>query len=176
MEEVRASVKKGSGISSLDQLAGKNVAVTTGSTSVTLLRKLDKDKGLNMTVMMTKDNAECIMLLENARADACVADGQILAAGISRLRTPEQYEILTQPLSVEPIAIMFKKEAPEFKKAFDAKVKAMASSGEVAKLYEKWFTQPIPPSNRAINLPASAATKAAWANPTDKPLEEYQVN
>jgi len=49
----------------------------------------------------------------------------------------------------------------------------MAKSGEVAKLYDKWFMQPIPPSNTKVGLPASEATKAAWANPTDKPLEEY---
>jgi len=52
-------------------------------------------------------------------------------------------------------------------------VRAMAKSGEVAKLYDKWFMQPIPPANTKVNLPASEATKAAWANPTDKPLEEY---
>lgn len=173
MEEVRAAVKKGSGISKLDQLAGKNVAVTTGSTSVTLLRKLDKEKGLNLNAMMTKDNAECVMLLESGRVDACVADGQILAAGISRLRAPEQFSLVEQPLSIEPIAIMFRKDSPEFKAAFDAKMKAMAASGEVAKLYEKWFMQPIAPHNRAINLPASAATKTAWAAPNDKPLEAY---
>ena len=49
----------------------------------------------------------------------------------------------------------------------------MAKSGEVAKLYDKWFMQPIAPANRPVGLPPSDATKAAWANPTDKPLEEY---
>lgn len=173
VEEVRAAVKKNGSISKLEQLAGKNVAVTTGSTSVTLLRKLDKDKNLGLNAMLTKDNAECVMLLESGRADACVADGQILAAGISRLRAPEQFSIVEQPLSMEPIAIMYRKDSPAFKTVFDSKVKAMAASGEVEKLYEKWFMQPVPPSNRAINLPASTATKAAWAAPTDKPLEAY---
>ena len=55
----------------------------------------------------------------------------------------------------------------------DDSVRAMAKSGDVAKLYDKWFLQPIPPANTKVNLPASEATKAAWANPSDKPLEEY---
>ena len=55
----------------------------------------------------------------------------------------------------------------------DDSVRNIAKSGEAAKLYDKWFMQPIPPANTKVGLPASDATKAAWANPTDKPLEEY---
>ena len=69
---------------------------------------------------------------------------------------------------------MYRKDDPAFKKAVDDSVQArMIKSGEIAKLYDKWFMQPIPPTNTKVNLPASDATKAAWANPNDKPLEEY---
>jgi len=100
-------------------------------------------------------------------------DGQILAGLISKAKNPGDFAIVGEPLSVEPIAIMYRKDDPAFKKAVDDSVRAMAKSGEVAKLYDKWFMQPIPPGNTKVNLPASDATKAAWANPTDKPLEEY---
>ena len=73
----------------------------------------------------------------------------------------------------EPIAIMYRKDDPAFKKAVDDSVRNMIKSGEVAKLYDKWFMQPIPPSNTKVGLPPSDATKAAWANPNDKPAEEY---
>ncbi len=173
MEEVRTAVRKTSGITQVAQLKGKSVAATTGATSVTLLRRLSRDKGIEFNVLMAKDNAECLILLESGRADACVADGQILAAGLSRLRDSAQYAIVGEPLSVEPIAIMLNKKSPEFKKLFDTQIRDMAASGEVAVLYDKWFVKPIPPINVAINLPASDATRAAWANPSEKPLEEY---
>lgn len=175
VEEVRTAVKKSSGIDKLEDLAGRTIAATSGTTSITLVRKLDKEKNLNTNLLMAKDNAECILLLDTGRVDACIADGQILAAGISRLRTPGDYHIVGAPLNVEPIAIMFNKTSPEFKTLFDAKIREMAASGEVARIYDKWFMQPIAPHNRAINLPPSAATQRAWANPTDKPMEDYQL-
>ena len=120
-----------------------------------------------------KDHSDSFLLLESGRADAFVMDGQILAGLISKAKNPADFKIVGEPLSVEPIAIMYRKDDPAFKKVVDDSVRAMAKSGEVAKLYDKWFMQPIPPANTRVNLPASDATKAAWANPTDKPLEEY---
>lgn len=173
VEEVRMAVAANSGSKELDDLKGKTIAATTGTTSVTLLRKQDRERNLGLNVLMAKDNAECILLLDSGRAAACVADGQILAAGISRLRNPDNYAIVGTALSVEPIAIMLNKHSPKFKQAFDEKVKAMIASGEVSKIYDKWFMQPVPPATRAINLPPSAATQAAWANPNTNPVEAY---
>ncbi len=76
-------------------------------------------------------------------------------------------------LSVEPIAIMIRKDDPAFKKAVDDSIAAQIKSGDLAKTYDKWFMQPIPPANTKVGLPASDATKAAWASPNDKPVEEY---
>ena len=175
MEEVKTAVGANSGITSVEQLAGKNVAATAGATSVTLLRRFARDKNIEMNVLVAKDNAECLIMLESDRAQACVADGQILATGIARLRDPAKFKIVGEPFNVEPIGIMMNKESPEFKKLFDAQIRSMAASGEVAKLYDKWFMQPIPPNGITVNMPASASTKAAWANPSDKPMEAYQT-
>ena len=46
-------------------------------------------------------------------------------------------------------------------------------SGEIAKLWDKWFLQPIPPKNTKVGYAVSASTKEAWANPNDKPMEDY---
>lgn len=173
VEEVRFAVPSNSGVKELEDLKGKTVAATTGATSVTLLRKYDREKNLDLKVLMAKDNAECILLVDAGRAAACVADGQILATGISRLRNPDDYVIVGKPLNVEPIAIMLNKHSPKFQHAFDEKIKAMIASGEVAKIYDKWFMQPVPPATRAINLPPSAATQAAWAKPNTDPVEAY---
>jgi len=173
VEEVRIAVKANSGINNIAGLNGKTVATTTGTTSVQLLRKNKRAQGMDFKELNGKDHSDSFLLLESGRADAFVMDGQILAGLISKAKNPADFKIVGEPLSVEPIAIMYRKDDPAFKKAVDDSIRNMAKSGEVAKLYDKWFMQAIPPANTKVNLPASEATKAAWANPSDKPLEEY---
>jgi glutamate/aspartate transport system substrate-binding protein len=173
VEEVRIAVKANGGITGIAGLNGKTVATTTGTTSVQLLRKNKRAQGMDFKELNGKDHSDSFLLLESGRADAFVMDGQILAGLISKAKNPAEFKIVGEPLSVEPIAIMYRKDDPAFKKLVDDSVRAMAKSGEAAKLYDKWFLQPIPPSNTKVGLAASEATKAAWANPTDKPLEEY---
>jgi glutamate/aspartate transport system substrate-binding protein len=173
VEEVRIAVKANSGITSIAQLNGKNVATTTGTTSVQLLRKHERATGVDFKEIFGKDHADSFLLLESGRADAFVMDGQILAGNIAKAKNPADFKIVGEVLSVEPIAIMLRKDDPAFKKAVDDSIIAMMKSGEIAKLYDKWFMQPIAPANTKVGLPASEATKAAWANPNDKPVEEY---
>ena len=173
VEEVRIAVKANSGITSISQLNGKNVATTTGTTSVQLLRKHERATGVDFKEVFGKDHADSFLLLESGRADAFVMDGQILAGNIAKSKNPADFRIVGEVLAVEPIAIMLRKDDPAFKKAVDDSIIAMVKSGEVAKLYDKWFMQPIPPANTKVGLPASEATKAAWANPNDKPMEDY---
>ena len=173
VEEVRIATKAASGITSIAQLNGKKVATTTGTTSVQLLRKHERGAGVNFEEVFGKDHAESFLLLESGRADAFVMDGQILAGNIAKSKAPGDFKIVGEVLSVEPIAIMIRKDDPAFKKAVDDSIKAMMKSGEIAKLYDKWFVQPIPPSNTRVGLPATEATKAVWATPNDKPVEEY---
>ncbi|WP_294765137.1 transporter substrate-binding domain-containing protein [uncultured Rhodoferax sp.] len=173
VEEVRIAVKANSGITSIAQLAGRNVATTTGTTSVQTLRKHERATGVDFKEVFGKDHADSFLLLESGRADAFVMDGQILAGNIAASKAPNDYKIVGEVLSVEPIAIMIRKDDPAFKKLADDTVTALAKSGELAKIYDKWFMQPIPPKNARVGLPASESTKAAWANPNDKPAEDY---
>ena len=173
VEEVRIAVKANSGITSISQLAGKNVATTTGTTSVQLLRKHERATGVDFKEVFGKDHADSFLLLESGRADAFVMDGQILAGNIATSKSPADYRIVGEVLNVEPIAIMIRKDDPALKKLADDTVKDMIKTGELARLYDKWFVQPIPPKNTRVGLPASEATKAAWANPNDKPAEDY---
>ena len=173
VEEVRIAVKANSSITSIGQLNGRNVATTTGTTSVQLLRKHERATGVDFKEVFGKDHADSFLLLETGRADAFVMDGQILAGNIAKSKNPADYRIVGEVLSVEPIAIMIRKDDPAFKKAVDESIIAMIKSGDMAKAYDKWFVQPIPPSNTRVGLPASEATKAAWANPNDKPVEDY---
>lgn len=173
VEEVRMAVKANSGISSISQLNGKKVATTTGTTSVQTLRKHERANGVNFEEVYGKDHAESFLLLESGRADAFVMDGSILAANIAKSKNPADYKIVGEVLSVEPIACMLRKDDAAFKKAVDDSIKRQIQDGSLAKLYDKWFMQPIPPANAKIGLPLSEATKTAWANPNDKPMEDY---
>ncbi|MBP6223852.1 MAG: amino acid ABC transporter substrate-binding protein [Rhizobacter sp.] len=173
VEEVRIATKTSSGITGIAQLNGKKVATTTGTTSVQTLRKNERAGGINFDEVYGKDHADSFLLMESGRADAFVMDGQILAGLISKSKSPADFKIVGEVLSVEPIAIMFRKDDPEFKKVVDATIVGMMQSGELAKIYDKWFLQPIPPSNTRVGLPLSEATKAAWASPNDKPMEDY---
>ena len=173
VEEVRMVVKANSGITSIKDLNGKNVATTTGTTSVQTLRKNERAGGIDFKEVFGKDHADSFLLLETGRADAFVMDGSILAANISKSKSPADYKIVGEVLSVEPIACMLPKDDAAFKKAVDDSIKRQIKDGSLAKLYDKWFMQPVPPTNTKIGLPLSDATKAAWANPNDKPMEDY---
>jgi glutamate/aspartate transport system substrate-binding protein len=173
MEEVRIAVKANSGITSIAQLAGKKVATTTGTTSVQHLRKHERGANINFEEVFGKDHADSFLLLESGRADAFVMDGALLAGNIAKAKNPADFKIVGEVLSVEPIAIMYRKDDPAFKKAVDDSVKAMMASGEIAKVYDKWFVQAIPPANTKVGLPLADGTKAAWAAPNDKPMEDY---
>jgi glutamate/aspartate transport system substrate-binding protein len=173
VEEVRIAVKADSNITSIAQLANKKVATTTGTTSVQLLRKNERANGINFEEIFGKDHADSFLLLESGRADAFVMDGSILAGNIANSKNPKDFKIVGEVLSVEPIAIMIRKDDPDFKNAVDTSIKAMMKDGTIAKMYKQWFMEPIPPKGNRVGLELSENTKNAWANPNDKPAEEY---
>jgi len=173
VEEVRIAVKANSGITSVAQLNGKTVATTTGTTSVQTLRKNKRATGVEFKEIFGKDHSDSFLLLESGRADAFVMDGSILAGNIATAKKPSDFKIVGEVLSVEPIAIMIRKDDPLLKRLADDTVKSMIKSGEMNKLWTKWFLSPIPPKNTKVGLALSASTKAAWDNPNDKPMEEY---
>ena len=171
---VRTAVKANSGITSIAQLNGKTVATTTGTTSVQLLRKHEKGAGVDFKELFGKDHADSFLLLESGRADAFVMDDNILAGLIVNSKNPAEFKIVGESLSEEPIAIMIPKDDPAYKKLVDDTVISLIKSGELDKLYAKWFTSPVPPRNATVGMPMSAALKNAMANPNDKPVEAYK--
>ena len=173
VEEVRIAVKANSGITGIAQLNGKSIATTTGTTSVQHLRKHERAKGVDFKEVFGKDHADSFLLLESGRADAFVMDGSILAGNIANSKNPADFKIVGDVLNVEPIAIMLRKDDPAFKKLADETIADLIKAGDMAKLWDKWFMQAIPPKNVKIGLALSESTKAAWATPNDKPMEAY---
>ena len=171
--EVHTAVKANSGITSISQLNGKNVATTTGTTSVQTLRKHERASNVNFNEIYGKDHSDSFLLLETGRADAFVMDDNILAGLIATAKNPADFRIVGEVLSVEPIAVMIRKDDPAMKKAVDDTIRAMMRSGALDKLYAKWFMGPIPPKNTSVNLAMGATLKQLVANPNDKPMEDY---
>ena len=170
---VRMAVKKASGIKSLSELNGKPVSTTTGTTSVQLMRAHEKGKGIDFKEVYGKDHADAFLMLETDRAVAFVMDDNLLAGLIATSKAPADYAIVGEVLSIEPIAIMLRKDDPEFKKLVDAAVIGLMKSGELDKLYARWFLAPIPPKNANMNFPMSEQLKQLIKAPSDAPAEAF---
>ncbi|MDM0090636.1 MULTISPECIES: amino acid ABC transporter substrate-binding protein [unclassified Variovorax] len=173
VSEVRMATKVDSGITTLDQLAGRNVSASTGTTAVQLLRKRERATNATYNTMLGKDHLESFLMLESGRADAFVLDDNLLAGIIANAKNPTAYRIVGDALGAEPIALLFRKDDPAFKTAVDDALRKLMKSGELEKVYTKWFVAPIPPRNTSLNLPMSPALKQLIAEPNDKPLESY---
>ncbi len=173
VDEVRIATKANSGIKSIADLNGKTIVTTTGTTSVQHLRRHERGAKVDFKVVQGKDHADSFLLLESGRADAYVMDGSILAANISKARNPKDFAIVGEAISYEPIACMLNKDDPKLKQALDNSIKRQIKDGSLAKLYDKWFMQPIPPTNTSLNMPLNESTKQAWASPNDRPAEAY---
>lgn len=170
---VRMAVKKASGITGLGQLGGKPVATTTGTTSVQLMRAHEKGKGIDFREVYGKDHADAFLMLETDRAVAFVMDDNLLAGLIVSSKSPADYAIVGEVLNIEPIAIMLRKDDPAFKKLVDDAVVGLMKSGELDKLYTRWFMSPIPPKNVSMNFPMSEQLKALIKAPSDAPAESF---
>ena len=169
---VTAAVKKKSGIKSLADLNGKTISTTAGTTSVTLLRQYEKTKNADIKSIDAKDHAESFLLLSQDRTSAFIMDDILLAGLIANSSNPGDYMILSnESLRTEPYSMMLRKDDPQFKALVDKTVGGVMKSGEINKLYAKWFMSPIPPKNVNMNFAETPAIKAAFANPNDKGVE-----
>ncbi len=172
---VRMAVKKASGIKGLDELNGKPVATTTGTTSVQLMRSHEKGKHIDFKEVYGKDHADSFLMLETDRAVAFVMDDNLLAGLMVNSKTPNDYAIVGEVLNIEPIAIMLRKDDPKFKKVVDDAVNSLMKSGEIDKLYAKWFMGAIPPKGASLNFPMSDKLKELIKAPSDAPAEAYNA-
>src|SRR6218665_1115879 len=173
VSEVRMAVRADSGIGSVNQLGGRTVAASTGTTAVQMLRKLERTLGAPITVLLGKDHAESFLLLESGRVDAFVLDDNLLAGMIASAKNPGNFRIVGQALGSEPIALLMRKDDPAFKAAVDGVLIRLMQSGELEKISTKWFVAPIPPKNLSLNLPMGSTLRASIASPNDKPLETF---
>ncbi|MBC3861321.1 transporter substrate-binding domain-containing protein [Undibacterium jejuense] len=159
--------KKSAHIKSLADLRGKVVVSTSGTSNLKQLTTLNADQNLGINILPAKDHAEAFLMVETGRAAAFVMDDILLASLAANSKSPSDFEISKEALSVEPYGIMLRKDDPAFKKAVDTAISNILTSGDINRIYDKWFMQPIPPKSITLNWPISDQFKAVIAKPTD---------
>jgi glutamate/aspartate transport system substrate-binding protein len=169
--------KKANKLDMIDDLKGKSVVSTAGTTNIKQLTEANAARNLGITIIPAKDHAEAFLMVETDRAAAFVMDDILLASLVAGSKDPSAYAISKDAFSKpEPYAIMLRRDDPAFKKVVDAATAKLYTSGEALKLYDKWFTQKIPPKGLNLNTPIGPELKAEFAKPSDSPdPDSYKV-
>ncbi|MGR2663542.1 glutamate/aspartate ABC transporter substrate-binding protein [Chromobacterium haemolyticum] len=168
----RLLTAKTSGIKDFPDLKGKNVVTTAGTTSERLIKAMNADKKLGMNIISAKDHGESFLMLESGRAAAFMMDDALLYGEMAKAKNPANWVVTGKAQSYEIYGCMLRKEDPAFKKVVDAALSNTFKSGEVNKIYAKWFTSPVPPKGLNLNFPMSDEFKELIAKPTDKSAEQ----
>jgi glutamate/aspartate transport system substrate-binding protein len=163
----RLLAKKASNINSLNDLKGKTLVSTAGTTSMRQVTALNTEKNLGMNILSAKDHAEAFLMVETGRAVAFLMDDILLASLAATSKSPADYTITKEALQLEPYGIMMRRDDPGFKKVVDDAITGVFKSGEINRIYTKWFQSPIPPKGVNLNWPMSDQLKKIIAKPTD---------
>ncbi len=167
----RLLVKKDSGIKDFADLKGKNVVVTAGTTSERIIREMNEKDKMGMNIISAKDHGESFLTLQSGRVVAFMLDDALLAGERAKARRAEDWVIVGTPQSKEAYAMMIRKGDDDFRKLVDETIAQAETSGEAAKLYQKWFQSPIPPKGLNLDLPLSDDMKELFKNPNDKAFQ-----
>jgi glutamate/aspartate transport system substrate-binding protein len=158
--------KKSSNIKSLNDLKGKTVVSTAGTSNIKQITQINADQNLGMNIISANGHPEAFQMVETGRAVAFIMDDILEYSLAASSRNPGEFEIGSVALSVEPYGIMMRKDDAAFKKVADDEMTRVYKSGEINAIYEKWFLKPIPPKGLNLNVPMSAQFKKVVENPT----------
>jgi len=159
--------KKSSNLKTVDDLKGKTVVSTSGTTNIKNATEINVEKKLGMNIIATNDHAEAFLTVETGRAVAFFMDDILLYSLVANSKNPSEWVISRDALTVEPYGIMLRKDDAAFKKIVNETINGLYKSGEINKIYDKWFLKPVPPKGINLNVPMSAPYKKVVANPTD---------
>ena len=160
---IKMLARKSSNITGIDDLRGKTVVVTKGTTSEKMLRQMNDDRVLKMTILETKDHDESFAAVADGRAAAFPMDDVLLYGLISKSSQPDDFAVVGKFLSVEPYAIMLRKDEPAFERLVDRTLNELFQSGEIRKIYARWF------STKELTVPMNQYMKEAFAVPNTYP-------
>ena len=163
----RYVAKKSSNIKSLADLKGKTVVSTSGTTNIKWATEENAKRKLGMNIIAAKDHAEAFLTVDTGRAVAFFMDDILLYSLVATSKNPSAWAIGSEAYTVEPYGIMLRRDDAAFKKVVNGAVTRLYKSGEINKIYDKWFLKPIPPKGVNLNVPMSAQFKKVVAKPTD---------
>src|SRR3954452_18414654 len=151
--------KKSAKLAKLEDLKGKTIVSTAGTTNIKQITELNGQQNLGMNIISANGHPEAFQMVETGRAVAFVMDDILLYSLAAQSRSPKDYAISAEALSVEPYGIMLRKDDPAFKKVVDGAMTNLYKSGQINAIYDKWFQKPIPPRGINLNLPMGDAFK-----------------
>jgi ABC-type amino acid transport substrate-binding protein len=165
----RFLVKSSSPVKKIEDLAGKNVVSTTGTTNFKIMRGLNDEKKLGFELLGAKDHAESALMVQTGRAEAFAMDDILLYGLRASSQNPAELAVVGEAIQVEPYAIMVRRDDPAFKGLVDGVLAGLMKSGEFEKLYKKWFQSPIPPKGINLGVPMSKELLENMKALSDKP-------
>src|SRR5690348_3742780 len=159
--------KKSAHLKSLQDLKGKTIVSTAGTSNIKEITEINNKDNLGMNIISANGHPEAFQMVETGRAAAFVMDDILLYSLQASSRNPKDFVISSVSLSAQPYGMMMRKGDDEFKKLVDDTLAQVFKSGEINKIYHKWFESPIPPKNINLKVPMSAQLKKVIAHPTD---------
>lgn len=161
-------VKKASGIKSYKDLKGKTVVVTQGTTNERAIKGLNDKEKLGMNFIHAKDHNESFLTVDTGRAVAFPMDEILLVGLVANSKNPKDWAIVGDFLSDDPYGIMIRKDDPQWQAFVNKVIAGVMKSGEINKIYARWFRSPIPPKKVNLNLPMSDTLKNLIKNPSNE--------
>jgi ABC-type amino acid transport substrate-binding protein len=164
----RMLVKNNSQVERLEDLMGKTLVSTKGTTPLKAADQANRERLLRIKILEAADHTKAVEMVEKGEAEAFVMDDVLLFGLAAGRPNPGALKVVGKFLTTEPLAIMLTKDDPEFKKTVDDEMRRLIVSGEIYPIYNKWFARPIAPGNVPLNLPISYLMRDFWKYPTDK--------
>ncbi|CAM8670449.1 HisJ ABC-type amino acid transport/signal transduction systems, periplasmic component/domain [Comamonadaceae bacterium] len=163
----RLLVRANARIDRIEDLEGKKLVSTKGTTPLKAAEQANRERLLGVTILEAPDHAKAVEMVEKGDADAFVMDDVLLYGLAANRPKPDALKVVGKFLTTEPLAIMLSKNDPEFKKLVDEEMRRLIVSKEIQPVYDKWFLKPIPPNDKALNLPVSYLLRDFWKYPSD---------
>jgi len=160
---IKMLAKRSANISGIEDLRGKDVVVTKGTTSEKIMTAMNADRSLKMNIIASKDHGESFKAVEDGKAVAFPMDDVLLYGLISKSKKPDDFAVIGRYISVEPYAIMLRRDEPAFEKIVNRALIDLFQSGEIKRVYAKWF------STKDLVVPLNQYLREAFAAPNTYP-------
>lgn len=167
---VRALVRKDSGIRLLADLGGRTIVTTAGTTSDTYVKAATARRNVFSNYRSARTHRDALNDVLAGRADAFVLDDILLQGLLATAPQAEAYKLvlLDESVGFEPYGLILRKNDPDFKKLVDEALVSLFQSGEIERIYAKWFLSAIPPKGINLNAPMSPELKQLIKTPNDR--------